>query len=50
VDFGLLHSGSNQPLLHASPDYRGFSLALDDIAKLVDAGKKRGYLTYNEVK
>ncbi|MGC1438516.1 MAG: RNA polymerase sigma factor region1.1 domain-containing protein [Terriglobales bacterium] len=29
---------------------KGFSLALDDIKKLIDAGKEKGYLTYNEVK
>jgi len=26
-----------------------FSLALDDIKKLIDVGKEKGYLTYNEV-
>jgi len=26
-----------------------FCLALDDLKKLIDAGKKKGYLTYNEV-
>ena len=28
---------------------KGFGLALDDIEKLIDSGKERGYLTYNEV-
>jgi len=28
---------------------KGFRLALDDIAKFMDAGKEKGYLTYNEV-
>jgi RNA polymerase primary sigma factor len=28
---------------------KGFRLALDDIAKLMDAGKEKGYFTYNEV-
>jgi RNA polymerase primary sigma factor len=28
---------------------KGFRLALDDIKTLVDAGKEKGYLTYNEV-
>jgi hypothetical protein len=28
---------------------KGFRLALDDIAKFMDAGKQKGYLTYNEV-
>jgi hypothetical protein len=29
---------------------KGFRLALDDIKKLIDARKKKGYLTHNEVK
>jgi RNA polymerase primary sigma factor len=28
---------------------KGFHLALDDIKRLIDAGKEKGYLTYNEV-
>ena len=28
---------------------KGFRLALDDIKTLIDAGKEKGYLTYNEV-
>ena len=28
---------------------KGFGLALGDIAKLIDSGKEKGYLTYNEV-
>jgi Sigma-70 factor, region 1.1 len=28
---------------------KGFSVALDDIKKLIDVGKEKGYLTYNEV-
>src|SRR5260370_15340155 len=28
---------------------KGFRLALDDIKNLIDAGKEKGYLTYNEV-
>src|SRR5712692_637336 len=28
---------------------RGFRLALDDITKLIDAGKEKDYLTHNEV-
>ena len=28
---------------------KGFRLALGDITKLIDAGKEKGYLTYNEV-
>ena len=28
---------------------KGFRLALDDITKLIDARKEKGYLTYNEV-
>ncbi len=28
---------------------KGFRLALDDIKKLIDDGKEKGYLAYNEV-
>jgi hypothetical protein len=35
---------------HADTAEKGFLLALDDIAKFMDAGKEKGYLTYNEVK
>jgi len=39
----------NHPLLHAGRPPKGFRLALDDTKKLIDAGKEKGYLTYNEV-
>jgi len=36
-------------LLYAGRRRKGFRLALDDIKKLTDAGKEKGYLTYHEV-
>jgi hypothetical protein len=36
-------------LLHAGKRRRRFGLALDDVKKLIDAGKN-GYLASNEVK
>jgi len=35
-------------LLHAGTAPKGLRLALDDITKLIDARKAKGYLTYNE--
>jgi RNA polymerase primary sigma factor len=46
---------SNQLLCHAKVSLtcrtalKGIPLALNDITKLIDAGKEKGYLTYNEV-
>jgi RNA polymerase primary sigma factor len=40
---------NHQPLLRTGGAEKGFRLALRDIAKLVDAGNEKGYLTYNEV-
>jgi hypothetical protein len=46
---------SNQLLFPAESRFHGktalkrFHLSIDDITKLVDAGKEKGYLTYNEV-
>jgi len=34
-------------LLHAGRRWKGFGLALDDVKKLIDAGKEKGYLAYN---
>jgi len=42
-------SSTKNPLLHAGRRPKGFRLALDDIKNLIDAGKEKGYLTYNEV-
>ena len=36
-------------MLRAARRGKGFRLALDDITRLIDAGKEKGYLTYNEV-
>jgi RNA polymerase primary sigma factor len=35
-------------LPHAGRRQKGFGLALGDITKLINAGKEKGYLTYNE--
>ena len=37
------------PFSQCSTALKGFRLALDDITKLIDAGREKGYLTYNEV-
>jgi hypothetical protein len=36
-------------LLHAGRRRKGFGLALDDVKKLIDAGKENRYLASNEV-
>jgi hypothetical protein len=54
--FGFPHSQSNwPPQINKAPFApcrtvpKGFHLALDDITRLMDAGKEKGYLIYNEV-
>jgi len=48
VELAAAESTKN-PLLHAGTAPKGFRLPLDDIKNLIDAGKEKGYLTYNEV-
>ena len=37
------------PFAHVGQRSKGFGLALGDIAKLIDSGKEKGYLTFGEV-
>ena len=41
---------SKHLLLHGGRRSKGFGLALDDVKKLIDAGKEKGYLAYKAVK